>query len=101
MTRRGSVVEMLPLELYVEVTNRCNSLCDACVRTHMQREPLRDMTMPEFRSLVDQFPVLDRVALHGIGEPLLNCQSGSDDTLPEGRPSLGTRAFQLQCSAPR
>jgi MoaA/NifB/PqqE/SkfB family radical SAM enzyme len=36
------------------------------------REPQRDLTWPEFRTVVDRFPVLDRVLLHGIGEPLLN-----------------------------
>ena len=62
----------LPNELYIEVTNRCNSLCETCVRTFMTREPLRDLTWDEFRTLVDQVPALERTVLHGIGEPLLN-----------------------------
>ncbi len=62
----------LPEELYIESTNRCNSRCDTCVRTFHQREPLRDLTLDEFRSLVDQAPLLRRVVLHGVGEPLLN-----------------------------
>ena len=69
---REPVVEELPRQLYVEVTNRCNSLCQACVRTFRKLEPLRDIRLDEFRALVDQFPVLERVVLHGIGEPLLN-----------------------------
>jgi MoaA/NifB/PqqE/SkfB family radical SAM enzyme len=62
----------LPEELYVEVTNRCNSRCETCVHTFMAPEPLRDMTWDEFRDLVDQVPLLRRVVLHGVGEPLLN-----------------------------
>ncbi len=30
------------------------------------------MSYDNFRHIVDQFPVLDRVVLHGLGEPLLN-----------------------------
>jgi MoaA/NifB/PqqE/SkfB family radical SAM enzyme len=30
------------------------------------------MSLAEFRSLVDQVPLLQRVVLHGVGEPLLN-----------------------------
>jgi MoaA/NifB/PqqE/SkfB family radical SAM enzyme len=62
----------LPQELYIEVTNRCNSLCQTCVRTFHTREPLRDLTLHDFRDLVDQVPLLRRVVLHGVGEPLLN-----------------------------
>jgi MoaA/NifB/PqqE/SkfB family radical SAM enzyme len=62
----------LPDELYVEVTNRCDSRCQTCVRTFALFEPLRDLTLGEFRTLVDQLPSLRRVVLHGVGEPLLN-----------------------------
>lgn len=64
----------LPRKLYVEVTNRCNSRCQTCIRTFELLEPLRDLTLPEFQAIVDQFPVLSRVVLHGIGEPLLNAE---------------------------
>ena len=62
----------LPDELYIEVTNRCNSRCQTCVRTFEALEPLRDLQMDEFRRLVDQAPDLQRAVLHGVGEPLLN-----------------------------
>jgi MoaA/NifB/PqqE/SkfB family radical SAM enzyme len=62
----------LPDELYIEITNRCNSRCETCVHTFREPEPLRDMTLGEFRDLVDQVPRLRRVVLHGVGEPLLN-----------------------------
>jgi MoaA/NifB/PqqE/SkfB family radical SAM enzyme len=62
----------LPRSLYLETTSRCNSLCETCILTFGGREPQRDLTWGEFRRVVDQFPDLERVLLHGIGEPLLN-----------------------------
>jgi MoaA/NifB/PqqE/SkfB family radical SAM enzyme len=62
----------LPRSLYIETTSRCNSLCETCILTFGGREPQKDLGWSEFRTIVDQFPVLDRVLLHGIGEPLLN-----------------------------
>jgi MoaA/NifB/PqqE/SkfB family radical SAM enzyme len=62
----------LPRSLYLETTSRCNSLCETCILTFGGREPTKDLGWEEFRRVVDQFPALDRVLLHGIGEPLLN-----------------------------
>lgn len=62
----------LPRSLYLETTSRCNSLCQTCILTFGGREPQKDLGWEEFRRVVDQFPVLERVLLHGIGEPLLN-----------------------------
>ena len=62
----------LPQELYLETTNRCNELCDQCPRTHLKREPDRDLSLGEAIAIIDQLPALKRVVLHGLGEPLLN-----------------------------
>ena len=62
----------LPRELYLESTNRCNELCDQCPRTHLQRESDRDLTLADVERITSQLPVLERVVLHGLGEPLLN-----------------------------
>jgi MoaA/NifB/PqqE/SkfB family radical SAM enzyme len=69
---RPSVVDELPRSLYLETTNRCDSRCQTCVRTFGSLEPPRELTLAELKGIVEQFPVLDRVVLHGIGEPLLN-----------------------------
>src|SRR5581483_5775175 len=61
-----------PRELYIEVTNRCNSLCETCPLTFSPQEAEHYLSFEEFARLVDQFPALRRVVLHGIGEPLLN-----------------------------
>ncbi len=62
----------LPRSIYVEPTTRCNALCRQCPRTWLPRESDRDLSYDDFRRIVDQFPVLERVVLHGLGEPLLN-----------------------------
>jgi len=62
----------LPRSIYIEPTSRCNELCQQCPRTLLSREDDRDLSYDNFRRIVDQFPVLDRVVLHGLGEPLLN-----------------------------
>src|SRR5687767_1974213 len=62
----------LPRSLYIEPTNRCNSLCTTCPRTFFPMESPADMSFERFKTIVDQFPVLERVVLHGLGEPMLN-----------------------------
>jgi MoaA/NifB/PqqE/SkfB family radical SAM enzyme len=69
---RPAVVGALPRSLYLETTNRCDSLCQTCIRTFESLEPPADLDLVRVRAIVEQFPVLDRVVLHGIGEPLLN-----------------------------
>ena len=70
--RRPAQVTGLPRSLYLETTNRCDSECQTCVRTFRTLEPAADLTLSRVREIVAQFPALDRVVLHGIGEPLLN-----------------------------
>jgi MoaA/NifB/PqqE/SkfB family radical SAM enzyme len=70
--KRPEVVGALPRSLYLETTNRCDSRCQTCTRTFNTVEAPRDLTLEEVRRIVDQFPALERVVLHGIGEPLLN-----------------------------
>ncbi|MBI3030738.1 MAG: FAD-dependent oxidoreductase [Candidatus Rokubacteria bacterium] len=69
---RPRVVATLPRSLYLETTNRCDSKCRTCARTFNTLEPPKDLTLAELTRIVEQFPALDRVVLHGIGEPLLN-----------------------------
>jgi MoaA/NifB/PqqE/SkfB family radical SAM enzyme len=69
---RPVVVGALPRSLYLETTNRCDSRCQTCIRTFKTLEPPADLTLERVQAIVEQFPALDRVVLHGIGEPLLN-----------------------------
>ncbi len=65
------MIAATPREVYIEPTNRCNELCQTCPRTFFQREPEADLDFEKFVRILDQFPSLDRVVLHGVGEPLL------------------------------
>ncbi len=60
-----------PVCLYLEVTNRCNLLCTTCPRTFEELEPPSDMGWELFTSIVDQLPKIERVVLHGVGEPMM------------------------------
>ncbi|MGH7318640.1 MAG: radical SAM/SPASM domain-containing protein [Candidatus Rokuibacteriota bacterium] len=82
---RPPVVAALPRTLYLETTNRCDSKCQTCIRTFQTLEPPKDLTLQELRGIVDQFPVLERVVLHGIGEPLLNPELFSIITYLKGK----------------
>jgi MoaA/NifB/PqqE/SkfB family radical SAM enzyme len=69
--QREKRMEREPVCLYLEVTNRCNLLCEPCPRTFEALEPPADMSMELFRSIVDQAVGLKRAVLHGVGEPML------------------------------
>ena len=68
---RGPVAA-LPQEVYFEVTNRCNLLCETCPRTHNELEPPADLDFARMVEIADELPVIRRALLHGVGEPLLN-----------------------------
>src|SRR5713101_6808206 len=68
---RGAVAEAEPVCLYLETTNRCNLLCTTCPRTFEALEPPADMDWARFTAIVDQFPHIARVVLHGVGEPMM------------------------------
>ncbi len=68
---RDEHARAMPVCLYLEVTNRCNLLCETCPRTFDELEKPADMSMALFTSIVDQVPELARAVLHGVGEPML------------------------------
>ena len=69
--QRQATAEAPPVCLYLEVTNRCNLLCETCPRTFEELEPPADMSWELFPAIVDQVPNIARVVLHGVGEPML------------------------------
>ena len=68
---RSEVAARDPVCLYLETTNRCNLPCTTCPRTFEELEPAANMSWDLFRSIVDQYPSIARVVLHGVGEPLM------------------------------
>jgi MoaA/NifB/PqqE/SkfB family radical SAM enzyme len=72
---RTQYVEQLPRQVYIEVTNYCNSLCVSCPLTYnhfLPYEPRHHLGWDDFCRIVEQLPQIERAVLHGIGEPLLN-----------------------------
>ena len=69
--RRAPQAVAPPVCLYLEVTNRCNLLCETCPRTFEELEPPADMSWELFIRIVDQVPDIARVVLHGVGEPMM------------------------------
>jgi MoaA/NifB/PqqE/SkfB family radical SAM enzyme len=67
----GAIATHPPVCLYLEVTNRCNLLCETCPRTFEELEPPADMSWELFTKIVDQSPNIARAVLHGVGEPML------------------------------
>src|SRR5438067_10123686 len=68
---RSALAAVEPVCLYLETTNRCNLLCTTCPRTFEALEPPADMSWELFARVVDQFPRISRVVLHGVGEPMM------------------------------
>src|ERR1700738_4930892 len=68
---RGPIAQQEPVCLYLETTNRSNLLCETCPRTFEDLEPPADMSWELFTHIVDQFPRIARVVLHGVGEPMM------------------------------
>ena len=60
-----------PSVAHIEPTVRCNLKCVHCDHTYWDRM-CPDLTYEGFRRIIDQMPDLNRVIMHGMGEPLLN-----------------------------
>lgn len=69
---RSAKITQLPRNVFIEVTNHCNLLCETCPRTFTSYEEPQTLSWERFRQVVEQFPTMERAVLHGIGEPLLN-----------------------------
>lgn len=65
-------VSGLPMELVIEVTNKCNLNCIMCIRQNMTR-PVGFMKMKLFKKIINETAdFLELLYLHGLGEPLFH-----------------------------
>jgi MoaA/NifB/PqqE/SkfB family radical SAM enzyme len=69
---RGTRASRDPVCLYLEVSNECNLACKTCPITYGKVEEAASLSLEQVKYLVSQFPGVERVVLHGVGEPLLN-----------------------------
>lgn len=70
--KRRPIAEARACNVFIEVTNHCNLLCETCPRTFVTYEEPKTLAWEDFLRIVAQFPEMERAILHGIGEPLLN-----------------------------
>lgn len=60
-----------PRYIELEVTTKCNLKCIMCEHTYWD-EPSRDLTLEQFKNIVNQFPKLKWIGVTGIGSSFLN-----------------------------
>ena len=60
-----------PAYIQVEPSIRCNLRCKMCNLTRVNSKRL-DMSLDQFRNILDQFPNVVQIHLQGLGEPLMN-----------------------------
>jgi ABC-type nitrate/sulfonate/bicarbonate transport system permease component/MoaA/NifB/PqqE/SkfB family radical SAM enzyme len=78
--KRPDFVPFLPSTIHLETTTKCNLSCLICPRTYMSTQPSsqevdrwnKNMSLDEFKVVLNQFDRLRLVRLHGLGEPLMN-----------------------------
>ena len=79
--RQPVVAPNLPRHLQIEIITRCNLECVMCPRTvaleHAQSSAQkkvwqRQMSIENFRQIIDGIPKIQTLSLHGIGEPLMH-----------------------------
>lgn len=71
-SERGADVDYLPVKLDIESVSRCNFRCQMCqVSEWPKGQRADDMTLAEFKSLIDEQIGLVEIKLTGMGEPLM------------------------------
>ncbi|MEQ8666530.1 MAG: radical SAM protein [Rhodospirillales bacterium] len=70
--RRSSQLDYLPIKLDIENVSRCNFRCTMCQVSEWHKgQRARDMTLDEFKSIIDEQRGLVEIKLQGMGEPLM------------------------------
>jgi len=62
-----------PKHISIEPSSKCNLHCIMCTRETLEQKPLNiNMSLEQFKVIMDQFENPEDVVLCGVGEPLLN-----------------------------
>lgn len=67
----ATTLKSYPKILQVEISASCNLKCNICARNEFEYGP-GNLPVDLFRSLVFLFPYLEKLILHGYGEPLVH-----------------------------
>jgi MoaA/NifB/PqqE/SkfB family radical SAM enzyme len=70
--RRGPTVDYLPIKLDIENVSRCNFRCTMCIVADWPRgQRAADMSVADFKRLIDEQYGLLEIKLQGVGEPTM------------------------------
>lgn len=70
--KRGGSVDFLPVKLDIENVSRCNFRCGMCqVSDWPHGRRAGDMSLDEFRALIDEQHGLVEIKIQGVGEPTM------------------------------
>lgn len=70
--RRRAAVDYLPIKLDIENVSRCNFKCTMCVVSEWDKgRRAQDMSLDDFKALIDAQYGLVEIKLQGIGEPTM------------------------------
>jgi pyrroloquinoline quinone biosynthesis protein E len=71
-SRQSAKTDYLPIKLDIENVSRCNFRCTMCVVSDWPKgKRARDLTIDEFKRMIDEQYGLVEIKLQGIGEPLM------------------------------
>ena len=60
-------------KLYIEPTTKCNLNCKMCFRNTWFDEPICDLSLEDFRRVIDTMPpTVETIFFGGMGEPLFH-----------------------------
>ena len=68
-------VKSYPVIAQIETTNICNIKCKMCahvVESWRKKNPPKNLSLDEFKLIVNQLPYIQYALISGVGEPLLN-----------------------------
>lgn len=71
LVRKFPMLAPYPSYVEIEVTTVCNKKCIFCEHTHWN-EKQENVTLEQFKRMVDQFPTLRWINVTGEGDPFLN-----------------------------
>lgn len=70
--RQRAVVDYLPVKLDIENVSRCNFACTMCIIGSWKKgKRAEDLTVEQFKKIIDEQYGLVEIKLNGLGEPLL------------------------------
>ena len=70
--KKGAKVNYLPIKLDIENVSRCNFACEFCIVSKWEkRQRADDMSLDDFKNIIDTQYGLIEIKLNGLGEPTL------------------------------